>query len=112
MYNRALRLIREYHRLTRTEMAEKLGFSKSYISELERGKKPSIEVIERYAQVFRLPVSSLMLFAEHSQHPELHERFRRFTANKVLRMLEWVRDTADREADGHNEKIKAKAAQT
>lgn len=99
MYNRALRLIREYHRLSRTELAAKVGLSKSYVSELERGKKPTIEVIERYAMTFRIPVSSLLLFAEHSNDPDFPERTRAFTAEKVLKMLEWLRDTAAEDYD-------------
>ena len=104
MYNRALRLIREYHRLSRTELAHKIGLSKSYISELERGKKPSIEVIERYAEAFRIPVSSLLLFAEYSENPNIPERARAFTADKVLKMLEWLRDTTGEDSDGYGEK--------
>jgi transcriptional regulator with XRE-family HTH domain len=99
MYNRALRLIREYHRLSRTELASRLGLSKSYVSELERGKKPTIDVIERYAETFRIPVSSLLLFAEHSDDPNFPERTRTFTADKVLKMLEWLRDTAAEDND-------------
>jgi transcriptional regulator with XRE-family HTH domain len=99
MYDRALRLIREYHRLSRTELAAKVGLSKSYVSELERGKKPSIEVIERYAETFKIPVSSLLLFAEHSNDPNFPERTRTFTADKVLRMLEWLRDTTAEDND-------------
>ena len=50
MYHRALRLIRVFHDMNQADVADKLGLSKSYISELEQGrKKPSIEVLERYA---------------------------------------------------------------
>lgn len=96
MYNRALKLIREYHRMTRTEVAAKLGLSKSYVSELERGKKPTIDVIEKYASAFNLPVSSLMMFAESSDSGRT-DRFRTLAAGKVLKMLEWLKDTADEE---------------
>lgn len=106
MYNRALKLIREYHRLSRTEVADRVGLSKSYISELERGRKPTIEVIERYAETFRIPVSSLFLFAEYSEDPNIPERARAFTADKVLKMLEWLRDTGREDSgDGEEEKL-------
>jgi transcriptional regulator with XRE-family HTH domain len=95
MYSRALKLIREYHRLSRTELAERIGFSKSYVSEIERGnKKPTMDVIERYAQTFRMPMSSLLLFAECSDNDAPAERARLFAADKTLKMLEWLRDTA------------------
>ena len=101
MYSRALKLVREYHRLSRTELAEKVGLSKSYVSELERGKRPTMDVIERYASAFRMPVSSLLLFAECSEADDAVERTRVFAAGKVLKMLEWLRDTAGEE-DGHD----------
>jgi transcriptional regulator with XRE-family HTH domain len=69
------------------------------VSELERGKKPTIEVIERYADTFKIPVSSLLLFAEHSDDPNFPERTRAFAADKVLRMLEWLRDTTAEDND-------------
>jgi transcriptional regulator with XRE-family HTH domain len=105
MYNRALKLIREYHRLSRTELAAKVGLSKSYVSELERGKKPTIDVIERYAETFRIPVSSLMLFAEHSRDPDFHERSRAYAAEKVLKMLEWLRDTTKDDDDRETQAV-------
>src|SRR3954471_10937052 len=99
MYNRALRLIREYHRLNQTELAAKIGLSKSYISELEKDRKPSMDVIERYAETFRIPVSSLLLFAEFSESRDVPERARAFAVDKVLKMLEWLRDTAEGNGD-------------
>jgi transcriptional regulator with XRE-family HTH domain len=89
--NKALRLVRVYHDLTQAETARRVGFSKSYISELEAGnKKVSIEVLERYAAAFKLPVSSLMLFAEHSEDRNFTEDARVYVAGKVLKMLDWI----------------------
>jgi transcriptional regulator with XRE-family HTH domain len=98
MYDRALKLIRQYHRLSQAELADALNLSRSFISELEKpgGKKPSIDVLERYAGHFKIPVSSLLLFAERSGSG-LHERSRTFAADKVLKMLEWLEDTTSDE---------------
>ena len=97
MYHRALRLIRVYHDMNQSDLAEKLGLSKSYISELEKegGKKPSIEVLEKYADYFRIPLSSLMLFAEKADKADLVEAGRAFTADKVLKMLDWIKTKTD-----------------
>lgn len=96
MYDRALKLIRQYHRLSQAELADKIGLSRSFVSELEKvdGKKPSIDVLERYASFFNIPVSSLLLFAERSGAPDLRDKTRSFAADKVLRMLEWLEETS------------------
>jgi len=95
MYHRALKLIRQYHRLSQVELAGCLGLSKSFISEIEKdgGKKPSIDVLERYASYFKIPLSSLMLFAERTEANDIGERSRVYAADKVLKMLEWLEDT-------------------
>jgi transcriptional regulator with XRE-family HTH domain len=95
MYHRALKLIRQYHRLSQVDLAERLGLSKSFVSEIEKdgGKKPSIDVLERYALFFKIPLSSLMLFAEQMEDNSIAERSRVFAADKVLKMLEWLEET-------------------
>src|SRR3981189_1137344 len=95
MSDRALQLIRQYHRLSQAELADSLNLSRSFVSELEKpgGKKPSIDVLERYASHFNIPVSSLLLFAERSGSSDLRERSRIRTADKVLKMLEWLEET-------------------
>lgn len=99
MYHRALKLIREFHRLSQSEVAGKVGLSNSYISELEKGsKKPTVEVLEKYAKTFRIPVSSLVLFAEEVDHNRLSERTRVFAADKVLKMLEWLKESSVEDA--------------
>src|SRR4051812_20850722 len=93
LYARALTLVRRFHDIPQARAAELLGISRSYISELEKGsKKPSIDVLERYARVFDLPLSQLLVFAEASARPGARDRARVFAAEKVLRMLEWIDD--------------------
>jgi transcriptional regulator with XRE-family HTH domain len=99
MYDRALKLIRQYHRLSQAQLADALNLSRSFVSELEKpgGKKPSIDVLERYASYFKIPVSSLLLFAEQAGPLDLRERSRIFAADKVLKMLEWLEETTSDE---------------
>jgi transcriptional regulator with XRE-family HTH domain len=90
MYNRALKTIRQYHRLTQAEIARDLSLSRSYVNELERGHKdPSLDVLTKYAERFDIALSSLMLFAERTNDSRV-EKARAFAADKVLRMLEWL----------------------
>lgn len=94
MYERALKLIRQYHRLNQIELAQKIGLSKSFLSELESGnKKVSIDVLEKYADFFRIPLSSLLLFAEKTHSNDFTERSRVLVADKVLKILQWIEDS-------------------
>jgi transcriptional regulator with XRE-family HTH domain len=65
MLSEALRLLRVFHDLKQGDLAEQIGVSKSYVSELENGNRtPSLDVIEKYAKRFNVPVSSIMFFSE------------------------------------------------
>lgn len=97
MYDRALKTMRQYHRLNQAELADQLGISKSYLNEIERGKKePSLDILSRYANRFDIKLSSLMLFAERTEN-STYGRARVFAADKVLKMLEWVAEGAENE---------------
>ncbi|MEG8222643.1 helix-turn-helix transcriptional regulator [Sphingomonas sp. HH69] len=97
MYDRALKTIRQYHRLSQSELADQLHISRSYLNEIERNKKePSLEVLTKYASRFEIALSSLMLFAEQSQNTT-YDKARVFVADKVLKMLEWVSEGTDDE---------------
>lgn len=100
MFERALRIVRQYHRLSQSEMADKIGISRSYLNEIEKGKKePSLDVLKKYSDAFDLPLSHLMLFAERSDTGKA-DGIRHFAASKVLKMLEWLADgIEDADAD-------------
>lgn len=102
MLNRALKMLRTYHQLTQVELAKRLGISNSYLSELEKGDKtPGLDLLERYSEVFKMPVSSILLFSEsiHTQHKP-GTKLRVAAADKILRLLEWLqeRDAVERSA--------------
>lgn len=62
----ALRHIRLFHDMKANKLAEALRTSKSYISEIENNKKqPPLELINRYVAYFKIPTSSIFLFAEN-----------------------------------------------
>ena len=102
MLNEALRLVRVFHDLNQTQLAERLEISKSYLSEIESGKKPaSIDLLTKYSDIFDVPVSSLMLFSEKLESDSVSERTRSFVANKIVKIMGWL---AAKDSDG-NEKI-------
>jgi transcriptional regulator with XRE-family HTH domain len=98
MIHEALRLIRVFHDLKQVELAGRLGVSKSHISEIEKGNKsPSLDLIQRYAAEFKIPVSSIMFFAEELPNAKSGDKIRSKIAGKVLDILHFVERKADAE---------------
>ena len=98
MLSEALRLIRVFHDMKQQEAADKLGLSKSYVSELENGKKaPSVEVIQKYSEAFGIPASSILFFSENLDDPSRAQKAKSAIAGKVLQFLSLIEA---RTADG------------
>lgn len=91
MLSEALRLIRVFHDLKQQELADRLSLSKSYVSELENGKKaPSLEVIQKYSAEFNIPASSILFFSENLEIPSNARRAKTAIARKVLQFLQLI----------------------
>ena len=93
MLHEALRLLRRYHGKTQKELATQLGISNTYLSEIETGAKKdsfTIELLSKYAEVFGMPVSSLLLFSENIDPARRGDRLRVQAAAKVLKVLSWI----------------------
>jgi transcriptional regulator with XRE-family HTH domain len=112
MLNEALRLMRVFHDLNKTQTADRVGLSKSYITELERGdKKVTLEVLQKYADAFNVPLSSLMFFAEQAADGPASEKVRTAVAGKVVKMLDWIATvTAEQSEEGADDERKAAQA--
>lgn len=99
MLNKALKEIRLFHQLKQDDLSAQLGISKSYLSEIESGKKRvSLELLDEYSRIFNVPVSSLILFSEQMSEPQSSRPRAKF-ATKLLKLLEWVnlRESVKRE---------------
>jgi transcriptional regulator with XRE-family HTH domain len=94
MLHRALRLLRTYHQLKQIDLAKQLEISNSYLSELEKGyKTPSIDILDKYAKTFKMPVSSILLFSESIDSPlKPGTKLRIAAADKILRLLEFLEE--------------------
>lgn len=91
MLNEALRLVRVFHDLSQKELAEKLGISKSYLSEIEAGKKnPTLALLNHYSEVFDIPVSSIMFFSENLNNATRTEKLRTFVSSKIIAILNFI----------------------
>lgn len=97
MYSRALKIIRLYCGLSQSNLAQEIGITRFSINEIEKGrKKPSIDIIKKYAKRFDMPLSLLLLFAEQANKTK-YEKIRVFFADKVLKILEWIAKDQDAE---------------
>jgi transcriptional regulator with XRE-family HTH domain len=86
----ALRMMRTINGLTQKEMAKALELSDSYVSELERDNRdPSLSVLQRYADYFQVPVSSILLFSE-SRGSESQGSGKKLVADKLLQIMRWA----------------------
>jgi transcriptional regulator with XRE-family HTH domain len=93
MLKDALRLIRVFHDLSQKDLAQKLDISKSYLSEVESGKKnPTIDLLNRYSDIFNIPMSSIMFFSERldSGTNGKIESARNFLSSKIISILDFI----------------------
>jgi transcriptional regulator with XRE-family HTH domain len=97
MLNEALRLIRVYHDMKQNEAADKLGISKSYLSEIESGRKePSLDLLKKYETAFDVPISSIMFFSENLRKSPTKEKARTFVASKIINLLKFIEERSER----------------
>ena len=92
MIGKAIRVIREFSELNQTELSEKAGISKSYMSEIENGKKlPNLELLDKFSEVLDVPVSSIMFFSEKLDgEGKLAYNFRSGFGSKIIKVAEWL----------------------
>jgi transcriptional regulator with XRE-family HTH domain len=89
MLHRALKLLRTSHDFTQKELAKKLGISASHLSEIESGQKtPSLVLLERYGEVFEVPVSSILFLAENIERQPQDSQD--LVSSKVLALLNFL----------------------
>jgi transcriptional regulator with XRE-family HTH domain len=103
MLYRALKAVREVHRLQQQELASRLGISRSHLSELESGKKnATIELLKRYSEVFDVPASTFLSFTEALEGESDRRRAR---AKKLLSALEWLNEEPGSDGDLKSRKV-------
>ena len=89
--------MRVFHDLKQVELAEKLGVSKSYVSEIEKGNRtPSLDVLQSYASAFDVPLSSILFFSEklgsNDAASSPADKAQHAIATKVIRFLQIIED--------------------
>src|SRR5262244_470728 len=86
----ALEALRVYHDVSATVLAERLGLPAKHIVSFEKGtRKITLEVVQRYADAFEIPVSSVMLLAEQSSGV-FTRNTGDYVSDKVIVIIEWL----------------------
>ena len=98
-----VRALREAYRMSLSELAQRAGISKAYLSQLENDprKKPSAEVVWKLAQALEVPMTRLLGVEDHpslqqdalppglrlfwAEHPEVSEEEIRMLAGIHVR---------------------------
>ena len=71
MIGDVLKRLRIIYGYKASEMCKKLNISPSYLSEIENGKKqPSLEHLQKYADILGIKLSSLILLSETYEEAE------------------------------------------
>ena len=89
---RVLKHIRVFGHCTQYELATKLELNRSYISEMENGKKtPSQEVLTKYSEFADVPLSAILFFAEnYEDKPTLRKKAKYLVCKSALGLLDWI----------------------
>lgn len=89
--NDALRLLREYHDLSRNDLIEGLNISKSYLSEIESGSKQvSLEMVKRYAEFLKLKPSMILLLGESLAEGRSAQTVEKYVAKNTRKLMNWI----------------------
>ena len=93
-FNKAVRLIREYQRLSKTELAKRLKIPCWRLAALENGESSiSLNMLLRFSSAFNLPLDSLVLFAEARRRKYTHDKLTEHDCLiEMLYMYDWLLD--------------------
>lgn len=90
MINETLRLLRTFYGYKSIELSKKIGISQSYLSEIESGKKtPSLEILKKYSEIFKIKVSTLLFFSEEFEKDE-KASIKNNVSKKMIKLLQLI----------------------
>lgn len=89
MLGETLRRLRGIYGYSAKEMSDRLGISSSYLSEIERGKKPpTLDLLNNYSAVLGIKTSSLMRFSEEFDCAEKHGAGQEFITGLMSKLID------------------------
>lgn len=91
-----LKRLRTIYGYKAIDVSEKLGISASYLSEIENGKKqPSLEHLKKYAELFGIKLSSLILLSESYEEAEKEGKGSALIRSMMINLINGMSKTAE-----------------
>ena len=91
MLHECLRLFRIFHDKKLIKLAQELGISPSYLSEIESGKKkPSMEIIKKYSKIFKTTPSSILFFSEELDKSKKRGKLKLSVRKKMIKFMQVI----------------------
>ncbi len=96
MIGEVLKRLRTIYGYKAVEMSEKLGISASYLSEIENGKKqPSLDHLKKYADLFGIKLSSLILLSESYEEAQKEGRGSALIRSMMINLINGMSKTVE-----------------
>jgi transcriptional regulator with XRE-family HTH domain len=88
MYGQTLKQLRTVFGYSAKDMSKELDLSASYLSEIENSKKtPSLQILESYARVFNMKLSTIVLLTEEQDKLSEEGKGKIFVRQMMLKTL-------------------------
>jgi transcriptional regulator with XRE-family HTH domain len=96
MTGEPLKLLRIMNEIKSKDLAEQLGISPSYLSLIENNKKrPTLEIVEKYAEVFKMKPSSIVFLMEDFNDSSTAGKIKNGTQGVFMSMLKKLQKFGD-----------------
>lgn len=96
MTGEPLKLLRIMNEIKSKDLAEQMGISASYLSLIENNKKkPTLDIVEKYAEVFNLKPSAIVFLMEDFDDSSTADRINKGTQGIFIAMLKKLQKFGD-----------------
>ena len=93
-----LKKLRLLYSVSAKDLAHDIDISPSYLSEIENSKKtPSLELLNKYSQIFEIKVSTIMLMAEDYSENKRKSKPEMFIQKRLIKILNKHTDELEEE---------------
>ena len=85
--NKSLKVFRSFHRLSQSELARRIEVPKSFISEIESGKRTvTLNLVDKYANEFAIAPSEIIALSEAYDDREYSSG----PSKLLLKLIDWI----------------------